>query len=251
MHVHSWVRLDCHELERLRRYHCDVHGGRMWCGQRMRGRRSAARYLFLQPWVRLFVDNHHRVRGCHRHMRHVWGRLELCWERRPGGRVFLLGWVCLDRDELRRLCHNFFNLLDKRLRRGQRVCGRRSAASYLFMQPWLFVFVDDVQRMRRCHRHVRRLWGRLELRREWRPSRCVHVLSRLCVYCDELKRLRRYNRDMRDEWLRRGQRVCWRNSAACHLQLQPWLLLFVDNHHRLHGNHELLHRVWRRLQLRW
>jgi hypothetical protein len=98
---------------------------------------------------------------------------------------------------------------------------------------------------------MRRVWSRLELRWERRTSSSLHVLSRLCVYCDELERLRHNHGHMRDDGLQRGQRLCRRSSAACHLQLQPWLLLFVDNDHRLRGNHELLHRVWRRLQLRW
>lgn len=84
----NWVRLDCHNIQRLCRNHGHVYDDRMWCGQRLRGWWSATSQLYMQSRLFVDVDHNRELRWWHRHVHHVWGRLQLCRERRPGGRVY-------------------------------------------------------------------------------------------------------------------------------------------------------------------
>jgi hypothetical protein len=80
--------------------------------------------------------------------------------------VHVFSRVCLDCDELKFLR----DVLDSWMWRRQRVHGWCGAASRVYMRPWLFVFFDDNHCLRWCHRHLRRVWRRLQLRRERRPG---------------------------------------------------------------------------------
>jgi hypothetical protein len=188
----------------------------------------------MQPWLLLFVDNDHRLRWRHRQLRPLWIWLQLRREWRPGSRMHVFSWVRLDCDELECLRFNRGHVHDEWLRPRQRVRGRRSAASYVFLQPRLFVSIGDNHCMRWCHRQLRDVWSRLQLRREWRPGSRVHVFSWVRLDCDELERLRHNNVDVLDDRLRRRQRVRGRRSAARCLFLQPRLCVCIYYIQRLH-----------------
>ena len=152
LHVVHWVRWDGRHLRRVRWrvWLC------WWC-------RSSC-VVQLQPWVRFFIHDVERLRGNHEHVRRVWRRLQLRWEWRPSCCVLVFSRLCLDSDGLHRMCHNGSDLLDDRLRCGQRVCGRVIPARGVRLQPRIRVRIDDNRGMRWCHRHVCDVRGRLELR---------------------------------------------------------------------------------------
>ena len=74
--------------------------------------------------------------------------------------MHVLPWLCLDGDDIERLRHNDVDVLGDWLWRGQRVRGRSSTACGVQLQPGLFIDVDDVQRLRWCHRHVCAVFSR-------------------------------------------------------------------------------------------
>ena len=139
----------------------------------MLGRVSAACHVFLQPWLRIHIDNNNELRWCHWHMHRVWVRLVLQWERRPAHSVLLLPWVCIDGDDIQCVCHHVLNLPHSRVRCGQRVRGRLGAASALYLQLWVRVHIAHDHGMRGQHRDMPCLRCRSELRGGQRPSDCV------------------------------------------------------------------------------
>jgi hypothetical protein len=72
--------LDSDDLKRVHRKHGYVLDDRMRPRQRVRWRRSAARYLFLQPRLFLCGDDNRELRWCHWHVSRVWIWLQLRWE---------------------------------------------------------------------------------------------------------------------------------------------------------------------------
>jgi hypothetical protein len=73
--------------------------------------------------------------------------------------VRVLSWVRFDCDELKFMCCNHGHVHDNWMRRGQRVRWRYGTTSCLFMQPRLFVDVDNYHCVHWRHRHVRRVRG--------------------------------------------------------------------------------------------
>ena len=65
------------------------------------------------------------------------------WEWRRGGCVHLLCGLRLDVDYIKRLCHYHVNVRGDRLWCRKPVCGWVSAACRVYMQPGLFIVVDD------------------------------------------------------------------------------------------------------------
>jgi hypothetical protein len=76
----------------------------------------------------------------------------------------MFGGLRLDGDHFQCLCHNDVDLLNDRLRCGQRVCGRVIPARCVRLQPRIRVRIDGNRGMRRYHWHVCDMWGRLALR---------------------------------------------------------------------------------------
>ena len=142
------VCIDIHNVKRLRHDVGIVPYDRLRCGQRVCRRVRAACDVFLQHWLRVHVDNDDELRWSQRHMRRVWVGLLLQWERRPAHRVLLLPWVCVNGDNIQRVCHDVFDLLHERLRGGECVRGRIGAACPMYMQPWVRVHIDHDHRMR-------------------------------------------------------------------------------------------------------
>ena len=71
----------------------------------------------------------------------------MCGGRRPGGRVYLQSRVRFDINDDRRVCDDYWDLLDHWLRRGPSVRGRGSAASCLHLQRGLHFNVNDYKRV--------------------------------------------------------------------------------------------------------
>lgn len=69
------------------------------------------------------------------------------------------------------------------------------------LQPRLFVRIHNNHRLRWCQWHMRRLWGRLQLRWEWRAGGRVHVFSRLCLDRDDIERLHCYHGHVHIGWM--------------------------------------------------
>ena len=191
----------------------------------------AARRVFLQPWLRVHIDNNDGLRWCQRHMRRVRVRLLLQWEWRPANRVLLLHWVCINGDDIHLLRHDVFNVHDERLRRGECVRRRIGAARRVFLQPWLRVHIDNNGGLRWCQRHMRRVWIRLLLQRERRPAHRVLLLPWVCVNGDDVQLLRHDVFNLSDERLRSGECVRRRIGAAGALYVHRWVCFHIDNDH--------------------
>ena len=99
--------------------------------------------MHLQPRLCIFIDNNHELRRCKWHMHRVRGGLQMRWEWRRGGCVHLLCGLRLDVDYIKRLCHYHVNVRGDRLWCRKPVCGWVSAACRVYMQPGLFIVVDD------------------------------------------------------------------------------------------------------------
>ena len=69
--------------------------------------------------------------------------------------MHLLTWMGLDCADIQRLRHDIRHVLNDRLRRGQRVCGRLDTAGRVHVQRWLCIYIDDDDRMRGQQWHVR------------------------------------------------------------------------------------------------
>ena len=62
----------------------------------MRGRIVAACRLYLQPRLRVNFNDDDRVCGEREHVHCLRRRVQLRWQWRPGGRLFMLCWLCVD-----------------------------------------------------------------------------------------------------------------------------------------------------------
>ena len=101
------------------------------------------RRMRLQPRLFIVVELNHELRRCKWHMHRVRGGLQMRWEWRRGGCVHLLCGLRLDVDYIKRLCHYHVNVRGDRLWCRKPVCGWVSAACRVYMQPGLFIVVDD------------------------------------------------------------------------------------------------------------
>ena len=126
---------------------------------------------------------------------------------------------------------------------------RCSAVRRVHMQRRLRLNIDNDGRVCGNYGHLRCLWCRLSLRRQWCASGIVFMLTRVCVDLDDIKCLRNDVSHMCDDRLRRRERVRRRISATGRLHVQPRLRLNVYNDDRVCGNHGHLRCLWCRLQL--
>ena len=131
-----------------------------------------------------------------------------------------------------------------------RVRGWVCTASHMYVQRWLRIHVDHDNRVCGKHEHVRRVWRRLQLRRQRRPSSCVLVFCRLRVDVHYIKCMRHKLVHVLAVWMWRRQCVRRRGVAAGHVHMQRWLPIHIDSHNRVYGNHGRLRCVWCWLKLR-
>lgn len=76
---------------------------------------------------------------------------------------------------------------------------------------------------------------RLQLRREWRPSGRVFMLTRVGLDIHDFRRMPHDIKHMLSDRLRRGECVCGRFRSALHVQLQCGFLILIDHDHRVCG----------------
>jgi hypothetical protein len=75
--------------------------------------------VFLQPWLRIHIDNNNELRWWQRHVHRVWvRRLVLQRQWRPAHRVLLLPWVCINGDDIECLRQYIFHVPRSRVWRG-------------------------------------------------------------------------------------------------------------------------------------
>ena len=179
MLVLSGVCIDLCDIERMFYNVGLVPHDRLRRWERVCRRVRAARRVFLQRWLRLHIDNNHELRRCYWNMRplRVWLLLRREW--RPAHRVLLLPWVCVNGDNIQRVCHDVFDLLHERLRGGECVRGRIGAARALYVQPWVFVLINHDHRMRWQHRDMHCVRRRPQLCGGRRPGGRVYLQSRV------------------------------------------------------------------------
>ena len=146
----TWVGLNCHDIKRLR-----LFNDRLRRGQRVCGRGSTARRLYMQRWLCFNLDDDSRVCGYSEHLRCVRCRLQLRRRWRPGGRVFVLSWMGLNCDVIQRLRHDVFHMFDHRLQCGKCVLRRDGATGRLRVQPRIRFNIHDDDRVCKHHGHVR------------------------------------------------------------------------------------------------
>ncbi len=180
----------------------------------MRWRDGAACRLYMQPRLRFDIHDDDRVRGQHEYMCCLRSRLQLRWQWRPGGGVFVLSWVRVDCDDVQRLRVDVIHVPPNRLWRGQRVCGRLDAAGRVHVQRWLCIYIDGDNRVYRQHWQLPCLWLRLQLRRGWRPTRFVFVLCGVRVDRVDVKRVRHDVFHVLGGRLQRGECMRRRGGAA-------------------------------------
>ena len=142
----------------------------------MRGRVCAAGGVFVQGGLREHL--HDFVQLCHG-SRDVY--CVRCWDLVPGrcgtsSRVLVPRRLRLDSRHLDGLCRVVVHVPHSWMRRGKCVRGRVSAASRLYVQPWLRVHLDDDNRLRRQYDVVYCLRCWLLVRR----GRCAATRLRLC-----------------------------------------------------------------------
>jgi hypothetical protein len=155
----------------------------------VRWRDGAACRLYMQPRLRFDIHDDDRVRGQHEYMCCLRSRLQLRWQWRPGGGVFVLSWVRVDCDDVQRLRVDVIHVPPNRLWRGQRVCGRLDTAGRVHVQRWLRVDIHDDDRVRGQHEYMCCLRSRLQLRWQWRPGSGVFMLSWVRIDLDDVKRV--------------------------------------------------------------
>ena len=113
--VYCWLLFFFSDVEWLRGCHWHVPHHGLWRGQRVCGRICAAGHLHMQP--RLCFDIHDDDRVCRQHWQLpcLWFRPQLRWQWRPGSGVFMLSWVRIDLDDVKRVCWQHQHMLDGRL----------------------------------------------------------------------------------------------------------------------------------------
>ncbi len=197
----------------------------------MFGRIGAARCVFLQPWLRVHIDNNNKLRWCHWHMHRVWVRLVLQRERRPANRVLLLPWVCINGDDIQCVCHHVFNVRYYRLRTGECLRGRIGAAGALYVQRWVLFRIDHDHHMRWQHRDMRCLRRWFQLCGGQRPGGRVQLFRGPRFDIDGIECLRQYVIHVPRSRVWRGECVRRRIGAAGALYVHRWVCFHIDNDH--------------------
>ena len=120
MHVFSWVRLDCDELESLRHNNVHVLDDRLRRGSSVRGRGSSAGRLYLQPGLRVHVNHDIRLCDIYWNVLDEWLRRgqRVCWRNSAACHLQLQPWLLLFVDNHHRL-HGNHELLHRVWRRLQ------------------------------------------------------------------------------------------------------------------------------------
>ena len=152
--------------------------------------------------------------------------------------MFLLPWLRLDIDDVKRLRINVVHVPSDRLHRGKCVRGRVVATCLLYVQRRLRVQIDNDNCMRglhKRHRQLRCVWCRCKLRREWRPNGIMCMLPWLRLDCDDVKRLRVDVVHVLYDRLQRGQCVRRWVCSASRLYVQRWLRIRIDHDNRVCG----------------
>jgi hypothetical protein len=149
--------------------------------------------------------------------------------------MFVLCWIFFDFNDIRLMCRNFFHVCGDRMRRRQCVHRRVGAASYLYLQRWLRLYIRYEHYMRGEHDDVPRLRCWVQLHGKWRAGNCVLLFAWVCIDIYDVKRVRHDIGYMSDDWLRCRQCVRRRDVAANRVHMQPRLLLHINYHHRVRG----------------
>ena len=135
----------------------------------------------------------------------------------------MLSRMGLDCDDIQCLRRGICHVLNDRLRRGQRVCGRIGTAHRLHVQPRLRFSIHDNDRVCGQHEHVRAVWCWAQLRWQWRPSGCMLLQPCVGVRITDIEQL--HGNVVHVSALCGGYFVSGRSGTADAVYVRAWVLL--------------------------